>query len=67
MRHTVDRMISKPSDYKRCERCGCWNWYENLECINCGSNKFRKVTDRDVEGLKKAFEGYILEELELEV
>ncbi len=65
MRHSIERMLSKPNDYKRCRHCGCWNWYENDECINCGHTKFRKVNTKDIEGLRQAFEGY--DGIELEV
>ena len=31
---------AKPQDYKVCRACGRINWYENKECIECGSDDF---------------------------
>ena len=58
MRHTVDRMLSKPSDYKICMECGTWNWYENDECIRCGHSKFRKTNSRDTDAFREILKDY---------
>jgi hypothetical protein len=38
MEHSLEKIISKPSDYKICTSCGNLNWYENEECIICGDD-----------------------------
>jgi hypothetical protein len=44
MEHTLDKIISKPSDYKLCPLCGNVNWYENEDCYFCGDGDLR-ITD----------------------
>ena len=34
-------ILSKPSDFKICNKCGRINWYENKVCIDCGNDGFR--------------------------
>ena len=34
-------ILSKPSDFKICDKCGRINWYENEVCIDCGNDDFR--------------------------
>ena len=43
MKHTIDRILSNPNDYKLCKDCGMINWYENKTCIYCGSGNFNKI------------------------
>ena len=43
MHHKVDKILSKPSDYKCCSECGNINWYENHFCRYCKSIKFEKI------------------------
>ena len=45
MRHSIDRIKSNIYDYKMCKECGMINWYENEECIYCGSNNFNDIGD----------------------
>lgn len=40
MKHTMDYIKNKPSDFKICSYCGYVNWYENKDCIMCGFSNF---------------------------
>jgi ribosomal protein L37E len=55
MHHTVDYIINKPNDFKRCIRCGQINWYENEYCSNCYYNRFVKLTDKDIQHLLEVY------------
>lgn len=35
MEHSLDKIQSKPSDYKICPACNKLNWYENEVCCSC--------------------------------
>lgn len=41
---TLDYLLAKPTDFKKCVKCNRPNWYENDECVHldCTSTKFRK-------------------------
>lgn len=57
MKHTLDRVINKPTDYKMCNApetdevgsCEEVNWYENEECFFCGSTEFREPRAGELE------------------
>ena len=53
MRHTVDRIRNKPSDYVACEECDAINWYENEECVNsdCLSDMLIQVSEERIQEL----------------
>jgi ribosomal protein L40E len=53
MHVTIGYLLSKPRDFKICLNCGCFNWYENETCHTCGSKRFRKATQRDVDSYAK--------------
>lgn len=52
MRHFIRRIVSKPSDYKVCDKCDSINWYENEECVNCDSSAFSEPTKEYMKDLK---------------
>jgi len=67
MEVTLWQIQVKKSDFKICKECGCFNWYENEECHNCFSRKFRKVTQKDIKNELKFWieqEGYSEEQAE---
>lgn len=35
--HEIGYIIAKPTDFKVCAKCSCFNWHENEECWNCSS------------------------------
>lgn len=37
MKHTIERIAGKISDYKGCNSCGALNWHENENCVECGA------------------------------
>ncbi len=41
MHHKIERIASKPQDYKTCKECGCTNLYENGVCHSFGSSNFQ--------------------------
>ncbi len=73
MEHTLEKIISKPSDYLMCKSCGHINWYENKECVQCGDKIKHKKTVTKAEMEEWADEeedfwkqqGYELEEMYL--
>ena len=53
MYHTLDKIISKPNDYKVCLSTECdtyhkLNWYENDICILCWWNNFSDLWSEEV-------------------
>lgn len=66
MRHTLDRIAGKPTDYKICcgdgeQMCDALNWYENESCVECHTeNNFRPTTEEEVKYLcEDVADGYI--------
>ena len=45
MHATIDKITSKPSDYKICMACNYVNWYENEMCVICDSTKLSDDED----------------------
>lgn len=51
MRHSLDRIINKPTDYVICQvtnddgtpNCDSINWYENEACVGCGAGELDMV------------------------
>ena len=41
---TLDYLLAKPTDFKKCTKCSRPNWYENEECVHldCDGIKFRQ-------------------------
>jgi hypothetical protein len=54
MRHSLERIKSKPQDYKFCvvwdeNGCGEINWYEVDECTRCGNPNLQNATQGRVD------------------
>lgn len=51
MKHTLDYILSKPTDFKQCVNCGAFNWYENEDCVTCYDEpkQFKDITKQDVQ------------------
>lgn len=63
MYHRVDRILTKPDDYKICRACGNINWYENDVCkeLGCSSTKFKPLGKRFLKNLDQEYDGYDIE------
>jgi len=51
MHHTIDRVKSKPEDYRICQCCSAINWYKNVSCIVCEYDNLRHVSDKEFDNL----------------
>ena len=54
MEVTVGYLLGQPHDFKTCQRCKTFNWYENRVCWCCGSTDFQSTTQEEVEAYAKA-------------
>lgn len=63
MHHRIDRVLSKPDDYKICRACGNINWYENNFCKenDCVGTKFKPLDKRFLKKLDNEFDDYDIE------
>lgn len=60
MHTTFGNIISKYTDYKICQDCGAFNWYEHESCQSCSSEPphFKDMTQKDAEQLDKDIEKF---------
>lgn len=67
----LQQIEMKDTDFKVCEDCGCFNWYENDVCCRCfsenkdGKAHFRDVGEEDIKTERNFWikeEGYTEEE-----
>lgn len=65
MHHSIERILSKPTDYKICWGCQSVNWYENVHCVNCEHTTFHEMHDATVKNMQETFQDDM--EMELEV
>ncbi len=61
MKHSAEKVASKPSDYLKCGKCGRLNWYENEECIDtdCDGTEDDLVEYETEEKFIEAVEDYV--------
>lgn len=60
MRHLINRIISKPTDYTQCMQCRAINWYENESCIDCNSSNLERIEIDEnifIDYMEETFEG----------
>ena len=57
---------AKPQDYKVCRACGRINWYENKECVECGSDEFSDNVSLVEEKIINEYQFYMTEYQDME-
>jgi hypothetical protein len=70
MHHTIGYLLGKPEDFKTCDGCGAFNWYENGDCVSCNGTAFHPTTKQEVEAYADARgkgDEHFCEECEIDV
>ena len=59
---TYEKIYGKPTDYKLCNDCKAFNYYDNDECCRCGCREFKEREEDVITMIESEYDFYMNEE-----